>query len=377
MASPLTAGLSKPPIGRLADLTNPINRGLIGWWLANQQGSLLPDISLKQNTATFVGTQAWTGSHHGGVAANLDGSTAYLTANPYTGLTQYSFCFWCMPNAAPGSASVMALFANSASTDSFGFSYDHNNASFRQAIFHQDSGGSYVAAKITPTLAANTWYFISGSWDGSTVRVYLNGAQNGTTGASSSLKAPVGALVFGFNPIASNQIKFNGRLDNMRVFDRALSDAEWERLYAEPYAGILGDEPEDFIAVTSITGTAAITLGAVTLAATGTSPITGAAAITLGAVTLAATGLVPVFANLSATLGALTLAVTGTIPILGNASITLGDVTLLAAGTIPILGALTVTLGALTLNSRVNEVVNVISARTVQTILSIGRLMGR
>lgn len=59
-----------------------------------------------------------------------------------------------------------------------------------------------------------------------------------------------------------------------------------------------------------------------------------AAAITLGAVTLAATGTVAIAGAASITLGTTTLAATGTVAIAGTASITLGDTTVVGTGTV-------------------------------------------
>ncbi len=85
------------------------------------------------------------------------------------------------------------------------------------------------------------------------------------------------------------------------------------------------------------TGAAAITLGALTLAATATSEVTATLAVSLGALTLAATGVVPAATTgtLAATLGPVTLAAFGSQPITGALAATLAGVTLDAAGIVP------------------------------------------
>ncbi len=111
-----------------------------------------------------------------------------------------------------------------------------------------------------------------------------------------------------------------------------------------------------------ITGSANITLGALTVAGTGTlgpTPITGSANITLGALTLVGTGDVTspsgITGSANITLDALTVAGAGTLgpsPITGAASITLGALTVSGAGTLgpaPITGSGNIILDALTL----------------------------
>lgn len=92
-----------------------------------------------------------------------------------------------------------------------------------------------------------------------------------------------------------------------------------------------------------ITGTANITLGALTVAGTGdlgAAPITGSANITLGALTVAGAGTLgpePITGSASITLSALTVAGAGTVSgggITGTANITLGALTVAGTGTL-------------------------------------------
>lgn len=99
----------------------------------------------------------------------------------------------------------------------------------------------------------------------------------------------------------------------------------------------------------TITGTAAITLPSVTVAASGVETFTGTAASILPAVTVAATGdVVTVLASGDVILPAATVAASGAITITGTAAATLPSVTVDASGTVinPVTGEASVTLGA-------------------------------
>jgi len=67
----------------------------------------------------------------------------------------------------------------------------------------------------TTTLAAGTWYHIVGTFDGSNVRVYLNGALETTTAASGSLNqtTDIVSIAKGLN---NNSYNFNGKIDQMQ-----------------------------------------------------------------------------------------------------------------------------------------------------------------
>jgi hypothetical protein len=97
-------------------------------------------------------------------------------------------------------------------------------------------------------------------------------------------------------------------------------------------------------------GAADITLGALTVTATGALPITGSAAITLDALTTSAAGALPIAGSASITLGDLTLTAEGALTASGTgaAAITLDALTVTATGTLPIAGSASITLGALT-----------------------------
>lgn len=107
----------------------------------------------------------------------------------------------------------------------------------------------------------------------------------------------------------------------------------------------------NFLTATTVSGSAAFTLGAATLAATGTVDITASAAPTLAAVTLAATGNVNVTASAAFTLAALTLSSVIGEAVTASAAFTLGGVTLAAAGNVNVTASAAVTLAAVTVAS--------------------------
>lgn len=100
-----------------------------------------------------------------------------------------------------------------------------------------------------------------------------------------------------------------------------------------------------------IVGALTATLAAATVAGAGSLPITGAATVTLDAATLSATGTIGSFATLAVTLDAATLTATGTLPIVGSATVTLSAATLAGTGALPIVATLTAMLSTATLSA--------------------------
>src|SRR4029079_5280514 len=76
----------------------------------------------------------------------------------------------------------------------------------------------------TSAMALNTWTHIAMTWDGTTQRLFINGTQVGTRAVTGTLPNSTGALRFGGNTVWSEW--FAGRLDEIRIYDRALTQAE-------------------------------------------------------------------------------------------------------------------------------------------------------
>ncbi len=94
-----------------------------------------------------------------------------------------------------------------------------------------------------------------------------------------------------------------------------------------------------------IAGTADVALGAVSMAATGTVTVVGAGTVALGSLDITATGVVTVFGSSAVSLGNLDVTAAGAIQ--GSAALTLGALDITASGAIAVLGSAAVALGSL------------------------------
>lgn len=79
------------------------------------------------------------------------------------------------------------------------------------------------------TLQLNTWYHVAGTFDGDTIRLYVNGilvadsAFHGTQVAGTVYPPRIGRLS---DPMQSQTRFWNGKIDEVRVWNRTLSQAE-------------------------------------------------------------------------------------------------------------------------------------------------------
>ena len=77
----------------------------------------------------------------------------------------------------------------------------------------------------TPTrLAQGTWTHLATTYDGTTLRVYVNGVQVGSLAATGTIASSTGQVTIGGNSVWGEY--FAGAVDDVRIYNRALSAAE-------------------------------------------------------------------------------------------------------------------------------------------------------
>jgi chitodextrinase len=86
------------------------------------------------------------------------------------------------------------------------------------------AGGSYADTYGKAVLPTNTWSFLTETYDGSTVRLYVNGIQVASTAHTGSIATSTNPLQIGGDSIYGQY--FAGLIDNVRVYNVALSAAQ-------------------------------------------------------------------------------------------------------------------------------------------------------
>lgn len=108
-----------------------------------------------------------------------------------------------------------------------------NNGQLDFSVCGKDSLGnsiSWVGANSTiGSMAINTWYHVAGTYDGDSVRVFINGIQKGATalphGMIQGLAYPI--RIGRLSDQSQSQTRYwAGQIDEVRVWDRALDTAE-------------------------------------------------------------------------------------------------------------------------------------------------------
>ncbi len=145
-------------------------------------------------------------------AGNGTGVTATALA-----MTTYTWSMWVRGTTAPAVASSNKEPINNGDV-TFNFSWDHSMAAFVGAAAQRDATMWHSVAPAV--LAANTWYYLAGTYDGTNLCSYEDG-NAGTCTASGAPLAPNGAFLIG--SAASGAATFSGNLDEIRVSTTAFS----------------------------------------------------------------------------------------------------------------------------------------------------------
>jgi hypothetical protein len=197
----------------------------------------VPDISLTRPGAMHGGA-SWTpvgfpgAQFANGGALVLDGSSGYVTL-PAAGLPtvggtkSISLWFW---QAAPINALRKTLLAISNPDESSGLMVGLQGGVPSVWFWRQLIGTAVVAG---PRSSPAGWTHLVFVQQGNSHRLYLNGS----LAASSSVTLPRSAavtsfLLGGYTATGGEDERWNGRLDDIRVFDRPLTAAEISALAA-------------------------------------------------------------------------------------------------------------------------------------------------
>jgi hypothetical protein len=85
----------------------------------------------------------------------------------------------------------------------------------------------------TAGVPLDSWTHLAATYDGTTQRLFVNGVQVATKAMTGPIKVSTGALRFGGNGTWSDEW-FAGLLDELRVYNRALSATEIQADMARP-----------------------------------------------------------------------------------------------------------------------------------------------
>ena len=107
-------------------------------------------------------------------------------------------------------------------------------------FYIDDTVSFFVTPPAPASIWDNAWHAVTGTFDGVAVRLYVDGAEVGSTpapGAALAYAIASRRFSIGSYPNGSCRYPFRGGIDEVQVYDRALSPTEIARLHTHPGPG--------------------------------------------------------------------------------------------------------------------------------------------
>lgn len=204
-----------------APTCTPPPPGMVAWWPGDGSAA---DIA-GANAGTLVGGATYAPGRVD-QAFSLNGTDAWVQVPDSAALRitgAITIDAWVSPTALGGRV-VDKITAGTGD----GYLLDTHGGVVRLIVDGQILSGS-------TSIPTGVWSHIAGTYDGSEMRVYLNGSLDGSVAASVAI--PTNALPVRIGADSDGQSRFSGLIDEVEVFGRALSQAEIQAIVAAGSAG--------------------------------------------------------------------------------------------------------------------------------------------
>jgi hypothetical protein len=244
-----TLGLTAASIAQNVPTYIPTN-GLVGWWPFNGNAN---DESGNGNDGTVNG--ATLSADRNGIYAKaylFDGNSNHIEIQPSASLNNFNnaitisawiYCIGQSGNASYGNQDLQGIFGPATYLiNDGGFLFrlaDPNFDNINNRTINYGNGLPNVTISSSSIVLTNNWENIICSYDGNILKIYRNGVQTDSQivggGLTSSLNTAgryytIGQCIDWLSPTTNFQ-SFNGKLDDIAIWNRALTPQEITALY--------------------------------------------------------------------------------------------------------------------------------------------------
>jgi hypothetical protein len=205
------------------------NNNLVASYGFNENtGTTANDNSGNGNTGTLTNGPAWSPSGKYGAAILFDGTNDFVNINDANALdltNGMTIEAWVNGSNLTGYKTAICKengtnnlsYALSPNNNTSGVANQRPNARIR-------IGTTTTTVTGTTKLALNTWIHVASTYDGAVLRLYINGVQVSTANVTGNMGVSANALRIGGSTALAQY--FTGLIDEVRIYNRALSQVE-------------------------------------------------------------------------------------------------------------------------------------------------------
>lgn len=209
-----------------------IDNGLVSEWKFDEVSGNIAVDSKGVSNGTATSAEIVDGKFNKARQIGISNSNVIAADKPAYASDYFTVAGWVKPQSF-GVGNFVSIFSRRDANNTAGLTLEYSgyedagNGQLQCVVFLVDSPGSTrVANTQNAKLTLNQWNHVACSYDGATVKVYINGTLAGSTVQSGKLKNGSGLEIkMGQNPFHPTNA-LNGTLDQMMYWNRALSDSE-------------------------------------------------------------------------------------------------------------------------------------------------------
>jgi hypothetical protein len=190
-------------------------------------GATAGDASGLKNNA-MLGGATWTAAGRHGSALAFDGVKNLVTVPSAASLNlaQMTLEAWVKPSVATGWRNTIFRSLTASGADGVAYAlYANSGPDGGPGAYVRPSGwASDQHASAAVALTVNEWHYLAATYDGTALRLFVDGVQVVKKNLSTPLGSSNRPLYVGGNPLWGEY--FKGTVDDVRVYNRALTDIE-------------------------------------------------------------------------------------------------------------------------------------------------------
>lgn len=224
--------------------------GLVGYWGFDpdcMDGTTAVDLSGNGNNGTVFGTSNRLTAGQIGTAFLFDGATdvAIPNSNSLNIAGALTIACWCNPTALPSGSDFAFLVSKADTGSNYKMLIDgpDNGGAIRYEFLISQSGSNVICVDTTTTPVTGRWVFLVGTYDLAHMCFYTNAQLKTSQAQTGPIDTAANPLYIGQNAL-SFPAYFNGAIDDVRIYNRALDANEVMLLY---HAGLAGQRHSSLI----------------------------------------------------------------------------------------------------------------------------------
>ncbi len=213
--------------GEAGSESQDLARGLVGRWTFDEgKGSIARDVSGRSNHGTVMGDAKWTEGRIGG-ALEFDGTDDFVSIRNESNFD------------ITGSVTVSAWIRVESFTKSWQAIVTKGDRAWRLHRANETKSVGFACSDLSrkqvgdlpgeKDVADRKWHHVAGVLDGTELSIFVDGALDASAKSSSNISVNDYSVLIGANAQVRGRL-FHGVIDDVRIYDRALSVDELRAL---------------------------------------------------------------------------------------------------------------------------------------------------